>query len=95
MSSQNNTQITKSIDTDLSFLMCAGRDASIGRHYGQRYVLFKTFSGIKLLNFSQVAELHVFLIFLGTQCETLESDLHRCIVHTAASEVNERCGVNT
>lgn len=32
--------------------------------------------------------------FLGTQCEILESDLHRCRVHTAASEVNESCGVN-
>lgn len=54
-----------------------------------------TFEGIKLLNFSQVVELCVFLIFLGSECETLESDLHRCRVHTAASEVNESCGVNT
>lgn len=89
MSSQNNTQILKSIDARLSFL----RDVSTARH-GKHYVLFKTFSGIRLLNFSQVVELPVFLIFLGTQCETLESDLHRCKVHTAASEVNESCGVN-
>lgn len=74
--------------------MCTGRDASIARH-GKHYVLFLTFGGIKLLNFSQVVELHVFLIFLGTQCETLEPDLHRCRVHTAASEVIESCGVNT
>lgn len=53
--------------------------------------IFDFYLGIKLLNFSQVVELHVFPQF---SVHTLESDLHRCRVHTAVSEVNESCSVD-